>query len=212
MTSPVAAVSAGVSYLTKNPFALVKAARHAAAMRAVIPLDLIRWGLGQLLKGRATPTDVVVGERPPAITLAATLEFMGQRLRAGAAIRVEEIRIGADELRVALRLSDVTAQSLDGDQTPLAQMLKAMDLSKPGNLVNFMPKRPPVLVEAKDDLLVLDLLKSPKLAANARLRKILGVVSPVMSIREVRVEDDTLLIGLRPHPTRVLDSVAALRA
>jgi hypothetical protein len=40
-----------------------------------------------------------------------------------------------------------------------------------------MPKRPAVLVEAHDDVIVLDLMQNPKFAANDRVRGLLGTVT-----------------------------------
>ena len=43
----------------------------------------------------------------------------------------------------------------------------ALDLSKPGNMVAFMPKRPAALVDAKDDRITLA-VKIPSIASNRR--------------------------------------------
>jgi hypothetical protein len=139
---------------------------------------------------------------------------MGTGVRVGAAIRFDELRLGADELRIALRLSDVTMQALGDANSPVAALLKsgALDLSKPGNLANFLPKRPAALVEARDDVIVLDLMKVAKIADNGRLRRILGVVAPVFEIREVSVDDDHLILSWRPNPGGVLSAARALRS
>ena len=214
MASPLKALRAGIDYLRRNPTELIYVARHAAGLRIVLPLDALRWLSDQSKGGKRAPKDVVIGGKPPAITVAATIDLMGTQVRAGAAIKFEELRLGADELRVVLRLSDVTMQALGDSNTPVAALLKsgALDLSKPGNLANFLPKRPPALVEARDDVIVLDLMKVPKLAENARLRRLLGVVTPVFVIRDVRVADDHIILSWRPRPAGVLSAVAALRS
>src|SRR5215510_4866201 len=51
-----------------------------------------------------------------------------------------------------------------------------IDLSETGNLAKFMPKRPAVLVEAHDDIIVLDLMQNPKFSANERVRGVLGTL------------------------------------
>ena len=214
MPSPLAVLRAGMAYLRKNPTELIYVARNAAGLKIVLPLDALRWLSDNSKGGKRAPKEVVIGGKPPAITVAATLDLMGTPVRAGAAIRFEELSLGADQLRIALRLSDVTMQALGAADTPVGALLKsgALDLSKPGNLANFLPKRPAALVEAKDDLIVLDLMKVPKIAENARLRRILGVVTPVFVIREVRVADDHLILSWRPRPAGVLSAVAALRS
>ncbi len=54
-------------------------------------------------------------------------------------------------------------------ESPVAALLRsgALDLSKPGNLAAYMPKRPAMLVAAKDDRVTLDLMRHPKFAKDA---------------------------------------------
>jgi hypothetical protein len=214
MPSPLVALRAGFEYLKRNPTELITVARHAAGFRMVVPLDALRWVVANSPPNKKAPQDVVIGEKPPAITFGATIDLMGTKVRANAAIKVEELRLSPEELRVTLRLSDVKMEVIgDGGNSPVAALLKsgALDLSKPGNLANFMPKRPPALVEAKDDRLVLDLMKVPKIAENPKVRKILGVVTPVLVIRDLTVEDDHLQIGWRPRIKGLAEALAALR-
>lgn len=215
MQLPLDALRAGLGYLRRHPTVLIAVARAAAGLRIMVPLDALRWFIGRASRARKGFKDVVVGQKPPSITFGATVDLMGNPLRAFAAIRIEELRIGPDELRVTLRLSDVRIEDLSGNpNSPVSVLLRsgALDLSKPGNLVNFMPKRPPALVEAKDDKLVLDLMRVPKIGENPRVRKILSVITPVLVIRDVRVEDDHLVVEWRPRFGGLTSSLAALRA
>jgi hypothetical protein len=211
MASPIAALTSGASYMARNPTTLLRMARHALSMRIAVPLDLVRWALQSRMKGDAV-SDLVVDARPPALTIAATVNVMGAKLRAGTGITVEEVRLGPDELVFALRLSGTTLQALDGEQSPMGQLIKsgAIDPSKPANMLNFMPKRPAILTEAKDDRFVLDLLKIRKLAENGRLRAALASLRPIVTVREVRTEGDSLLLGFTPHPTGVPAAISAL--
>ena len=109
-------------------------------MRIAVPLDALRWFVANAPQSRKAPSDVSITARPPAIHLGATLEMMGSKLRASSAIRVEELRIHPDELRLTLRLADVDMRVLDKSVTPISGLIKsgALDLSKPGNLANFI--------------------------------------------------------------------------
>lgn len=215
MPSPLAALRAGFDYLKRNPTEIITVARHAAGFRAVVPLDALRWFVANSPPNKKAPQDVVIGEKPPAITFGATLDLMGTKVRANAAIRIDELRLSPEELRVSVRLSDVKLEVIgDGGQSPVAALLKsgALDLSKPGNLANFMPKRPPALVEAKDDRLVLDLMKVPKIAENPRVRAALSVITPVLVIRDISVQDDHIQVSWRPRIAGLVESLSALRA
>ena len=58
---------------------------------------------------------------------------------------------------------------------------------------------------------VLDLLKIPKVASNPTVRRLLDVLTPVVTIGEVRTEDDHLVVALRPHVGGVPSALSALR-
>jgi hypothetical protein len=214
MPSPLAALRAGFDYLKRNPTELITVARNAAGFRAILPLDALRWMVANGKKNPKAPQDVVIGEKPPAITFGATIDLMGTRVRANAAIKIDELRLSPDELRITVRLADVKMEVLDPNAaSPVAALIKsgALDLSKPGNLANFMPKRPPALVEAKDDRIVVDLMRVPKIAENPRVRKFLSVVTPVLVIRDISVEDDHVKIKWRPRIAGLTEALSALR-
>jgi hypothetical protein len=142
---------------------------------------------------------------------------MGTTVRAGASIRIDQIEVGDEKLRVTLRISDVTMKVLGDSATPVAGLIKsgALDLSKPGNLAKFMPKKSPVLVEAHDDIVVLDLMQNPKIAANERVRGVLSTLTPVVQVSGLSTEGDFLIIQFRASPfglPRALNAARQLAA
>jgi hypothetical protein len=214
MAMPIrSALRSASRYVVRNPFQLFKVARHAANLRVAVPLDALRWFVANTPPGKRSPTDVVVTARPPAVHVAATLDLMGTKLRASATVKVDELRIHPEELRLQLRLSEVDMKVLDRSETPIAGLIKsgALDLSKPGNLANFMPKRPPALIDAHDDILVLDLMKVPKVANNFRLRKVLERLTPVVNVSALKTDDDFLIVALRATPMGFPRALAAAR-
>jgi hypothetical protein len=207
------ALRSAARHVVRNPLSVLNVARHALNLRLAIPLDALRWFVEHTPPGKKSPTDVTINAVPPAVHFGATLELMGSKLRASAAIKVEELRVDPDELRLMLRLSNVEMKVLDRSETPISGLIKsgALDLSKPGNLVNFMPKKPAALIEAKDDLLVLDLMRVPKLANNLRLRKLLQRLTPVMNVSALKTEGDYLIVALRATPAGFPRALAAAR-
>ena len=86
---------------------------------------------------------------------------------------------------------------------PIATLIKsgALDLSKPGNLIRHIPKRPPMIVAAGGDRVVLDLFKVPNIAKNERVRKLpLSVITPVLGIRAIETDRDHLYVAFRASP------------
>jgi hypothetical protein len=208
-----AALRSAGRFIAKNPTTMLSMARHALGMRIAVPLDSLRWFIAKMPPSKKAPQDVTITPRPPAIGIGATIDLMGTTVRAGASIRIDQIEVGDEKLRVTLRISDVTMKVLDNSQTPVAGLIKsgALDLSKPGNLAKFMPKRSPVLVEAHDDIVVLDLMQDAKIASNDRVRGILSTLTPVVQVSGLSTEGDFLIIQLRASPFGLPRALSAAR-
>ena len=218
MALPIrAALRSAGRFVMKNPATMFSIARHALGLKIAIPLDALRWFITNTPPGKKAPQDVTVNARPPAITVGASVDLMGTAVRASASIRIEELQIAPEQLKVKLRLSNVDLKLLGESFTPVAGLIKsgALDLSKPGNLARFMPKRPDVLVEAQDDFIVLDLMKNPRIRQNDRIRRFLETLTPVVNVTSLETQGDMLLIGLRATPLgfpRALNAARQLAA
>lgn len=213
MLDPRAFLNAAVDYVRKNPDELVRAAVNAAGLRFGVPLAGLRWLTSQAKLPRKAPQDIDIGSAPPALRVSLSIDAMGTPVRASAAIRVDEIELSADALRIGLRLSDVKLALLGDSDAPIATLIKsgALDLSKPGNLVKFLPRRPPAIVEADGDRIVIDLMKLPTVADSSRLRLALAVFTPILNVRAVETDRDHLYVALRASPRGLPRALAALR-
>lgn len=212
MFSPRAMIQAAVGYVRKNPDEVVRAAVNATGLRFGVPLATLRWFAGQI-KGAKAPKDVEISSAAPALKFSAVIDAMGTPVRASAALKIDEVTISEESLRVAVRLRDVKLALVGDSESPVATLIKsgALDLSKPGNLVKFIPKRPPAVVEADGDRIVIDLMKVPKLAQDARLRRALGVLAPVLGIRAIETDRDHLYVKLRASPAGLPEALGKLR-
>ena len=208
---PRDALRAGAGYLRRNPGELLSVAKNAAGMRLTVPMSALRWLLERMPQGKRSPKEVMLGTAPPALSLSAVLEFMGNQIRAGAHVKLDDVSLSPDALRLGLRISNMTLDPLNQKDGPMANLIKAMDLSKPGNLLTFLPQKPPVIVEAAGDRIVLDLLKVPKIAANPLVRRALEIMSPVLSVADVSTEGDHLVVSLKGNAAGVTTALAALR-
>jgi hypothetical protein len=214
MPDKKAMVGAAGAYLRENPGELVRALRSAAALRVGLPIAALRWLAGQA-KGKRAPKNVRLEAVPPGIRASAEVELAGTAVRASATIFVERVSLTPEEARFELRLADVKLVLLDpASDSPVATLLKsgALDLSKPGNLAAFMPKRPALLVEAADDKIVLDLMKHPKLAQNGKLGRLLGVLTPLVTVRGIETDRDHLDVQLSAFPEGVQEALLAIRS
>jgi hypothetical protein len=206
-------VMAAVDYVRKNPDEVVRAVVNAAGLRFGVPLAALRYLTAQAKLPRKAPKDIEIGSSPPALRIGLTVDAMGTALRANAAIRIDEIALGPDALRIGIRLGDVKLSLIGDSQSPVATLIKsgALDLSKPGNLVKFLPKRPPAIIDAEDDRIVLDLMQVPAIANNALLRKVLAVLTPVVNIRAIETDRDHIYVALNASPSGLPRALTALR-
>jgi hypothetical protein len=205
-------LSKAAGYVRKNPDEVVKAAVNAATLRFGVPLAALRF-LADQATGRKAPRDIEISASPPALRLAATVDAMGTWVRASAAIRIDEVSLTRDSIRVGIRLTDVKLALVGDSDAPIATLIKsgALDLSKPGNLIRHIPKRPAAIVEAGGDRVVIDLIKVPKIAKNARVRKLLGVITPILGIRAIETDRDHLYVALKASPAGLSRSIEAIR-
>ncbi len=206
-------VRAAGGYLKEHPEELLRAVRNAVGLRFGLPLDALRW-LAAQARGKRAPRDVRLTAVPPGIRASAVVALAGTEVRAAATVFVERVVMTREELRFELRLSDVELKLIDeAAETPVATLLKsgALDLSKPGNLAAFMPKRPAMLVDAKDDRIVLDLKKHPKLQENGKAERLLGLLTPILTLSGIETDTDHLDLQIRAFPQGVAEAAAALR-
>jgi hypothetical protein len=126
-----------------------------------------------------------------------------------AAVTVESVTLSAERVRLQVRVRDLSVKL--PPESPMAAMIAMMDLSKPGDLLNFMPVRPPMILDAQGDLFVVDLMKLPKLAKNPLARRIVAAASEVLAIRELVTEQDLLVFGFRVMPLGLLAALDHLR-
>jgi hypothetical protein len=213
LASALPVLEAAASYVRRHPEEVLRVVRNAIGLRFGVPIVALRFLISNL-DGKRAPKDVEIAAVPPGVRFAATLDLMGTTVRASAVVIVEALKLDAETLRVELRLREVGLKALDDRQeTPIAALLKsgALDLSKPGNLVAFIPKRPPMIVDAKDDRIVIDAMKIPKLAANAKIKRALGVTTPVLTVKAIKSKDDHLDVHLGASIGGIPDAVAAAR-
>jgi len=215
MALPIrAALRSAGRFMVSNPATVFNIARHALGMRIAVPLDAVRWFIANTPPSRKAPQDVTVMARPPAIAVGATIDLMGTTVRANASIKIEQLQVAPDSLLVKMRLSNIALQVLGDAATPVAALIKsgALDLSKPGNLLKFAPKKPDVLVEANDDIMVIDIMRNPKVRQNEKVRRVLEALTPVVNVTGISSDGDFLVLQLKATPLGFPRALNAARA
>ena len=210
---PKVLVNKATAYLKGHPEEILRILKGALGLRFGVPMDTIRYFVKEFGGGKKAPKDVVIEAAPPGLRISLTVDAMGTELRAVLVVYIEELDFTVEQLRVGLRIEGLKISVLGDASSPVAGLIKsgALDLSKPGNLVAFMPKRPAALVDAKDDRIVIDLMKVPQIGSNAKIKQTLKVVTPVVGLRAIKTKDDHLDFHLKADLTGVPAAIAAAR-
>lgn len=207
---PKAFIERAIGWVRRNPDQIVEVAKNAVALRLAVPLDALRWALSEL-KGKNAPSDVEIVAVPPGVRIGLTLNVMKTTLRAAFTLFVDRVRLSPDELLFELRVRDVALFVIGNSDSPVATLVRsgALDLSKPGKLVGHLPKRPPFIVEADGDRLVLDLLRDERIAK--RVRRYVKYLTPLLTVNAVETTGDHLGVQLECLPEGLGMVVSTLR-
>ncbi len=205
------ALSAMTSYLRRRPQEVPRVLRDLLGLRLGVPLDALRWLLERAAKSGKLK-DPVLTEVPPGMRFTATVDLMKTPVRASAVVFIDRMVITPAQIRIEIRLEEIWMEVLGDAQGPVAALIRsgALDLSKPGNLAKYMPL-PPTVIEARDNKIVLDLMKDPKIAANPVVARALSLVTPVLTAHGVETDDDHLEIRFRPLPDGFIPAARAVR-
>lgn len=205
------ALSAASGYLRRHPTEIGRAVRNLAGLRAGIPVDALRWLMDQAAKGGKIE-DPVITEVPPGLRVTASVDLMKTPVRASAVVFIDRVLLDPDQIRMVVRLEEIWMEVIGESTSPVAALLRsgALDLSKPGELAKYMDL-PPVIVEAKDNKLTLDLMREPKIGDNPVVRQALSVITPLVTMHGIESDDDHLNVVFRALPQGVGPAASALR-
>jgi hypothetical protein len=203
-------LGAAAGYVRRHPEELVRVVRNAIARRVGVPLDSLRW-----LAGAFDGADEVeLTAVPPGLKASATIDLMGNRVRASAVVFVESLDLSPRWLRVEARLEDVSLDLLEAAaDSPIAMLLQSgvLDLSRPGDLAAHIPRRPAMLVEASGDRVVLDLMKHPRVAATPTVQRFVALVCPILTVSGIETDWEHVDAILELLPAGMSGAVAAVR-
>ena len=205
-----AVLQAASGYLRSHPDEVMRMLRNALGLRFGVPIAGLRWLAGNNDGG---PRDIEIDPAPPGLRVAATLELMGTTVRAATVIFIERIKLSAEELRLEVRLEDTAMKVIGDAQSPVAALIRsgALDLTKSGNLAAHMPGLGKLLGESTGNKLVIDLMRHPKLGKSRAVRKLVGLVSSIVTVHGVESDEGHLDVVLRAFPRGIGGAARAVR-
>jgi hypothetical protein len=201
-------------YLSTHPEELARVIRSSFGLRFGVPLAVFRWMIQQLADN-ADDLDVELAAEPPGLRFGASLDKMDTTLRLSGVLYIARINVNADEIRIELRLDRVKIRVLSEKKTVVSALVRsgALDITRIGDLIHELPGIPPFIAEARNDRIVLDLMRAPALGENPWLRHAVGMMSSLITVHGVETESsDHLDVVLRALPRGTVNAVGALRS
>ena len=199
-------LNAAVDYIRKNPDELVKAAVNAAGLRFGVPIAARGGYLSTQAKlPKKAPKDIDIGSAPPALRIGLSVDAIGDA-------RARERGHQNRRDRLLARgpcASDVETERREARPPRREQMfrwqrssyrgtLESVEAGKPGEAA---PSSRGAIVEADGgSRSSINLMKVPAVADNARLRKLLAIVTPVVNVRAVETDRDHIYVALKASP------------
>ena len=206
------ALGAASGYLRSNPSEIGRAVRNAFGLRVGVPIAALRW-LGEQAERSGKVQDLNIDPNPPGIRVGASVDLMSTPIRAGAIVFVDRIVFNEEELTVALRLEEISLKLNGAAETPVAALIKsgALDLSNPGTLIGYMPSRSPVIADAKENRITLDLMRDPRIGNNPLVRAAVAVLTSFVTLRNVETDSNHLEVAFRALPAGVSGAARSVR-
>jgi hypothetical protein len=180
------------------------------------PAQVLQWLVGTL-RGRISIPLSVVSERLPRPSEKLALEVEpaspGLRIRGKAyalgapivfAVRVDAdgVHVEGQRRTVRLRLSEVELSTPSDAPGPLARAIRdgSIDTDNPATLLGNLVSLPDMVVEAKGQELVIDLMRIPALRRDEMLSAALAAATSYLCIRDVRITGDAIELRLGVLP------------
>lgn len=206
------ALDAATTYLRSHPEELGRTLRGALGLRASVPFVALRW-LAQQAEKSGKVKDLTLDPVPPGVRIAATIEPMQTPIRASSTLYVDRIVFDESQMLVALRVENIELRVVGDAMTPIAAVIKsgALNLANVGTLLGYLPNRPPIISEAKDNRVVLDLMRDPKIGMNPMTRKAVGLTTGFVTLQSVSSDDRHLDVAFRALPAGFAGAVDAVR-
>jgi hypothetical protein len=200
------------AYLKRHPEEFLRAAKNAATMKVGVPVVALLWVVREL-GGEKVPADLLLEARSPGIYARASFQMMKTPLRGGANIIIESVEMRSDAILIDLRFEDITLEvTRENVGTPVAALIQSgsLDVSRPGDLLSFMPQRPAMLVEARGNVITIDLMRHPKLSAQ-KARRLVALIAPLLGIQAIRTDNSHVDVAFSPLPGGTGEALSQLR-
>lgn len=171
---------------------------QALGGRISIPLSLVRSQVANFSDKVALDVEPV----SPGLQVSGRAEALGAPIAFSARIDAEGVHVEGQQRTVTIRLSEVTLSTDEDAPGPLADAIRngMIDTQNPATLIGNMMPLPDLVVRAEGQEVVIDLMRVPAIAADARLQTAFAAVTSVLCVSSVQISGDAIVLGLGVLP------------
>lgn len=181
-----------------DPAQALRVLRRALAGRISIPLSTIRSRLAQM----AEKVALEIEPASPGLRIRGEAHALGAPIAFAARIDADGVHIEGERRTVTIRLSEVELSTSDDAPGPLADAIRngMIDIDNPATLIGNMITLPDMIVAAKGQEVVLDLMRVPAIQRDEMLRAAIAAATSYLCVKGIRISDDAveLELGLLP--------------
>ena len=199
-------------FIVSRPDEVWRAAKNLTELKVGLPIDVFRW-LGNMAEESGKVKDLQIDAVPPGVRIAASVSAMKTPLRFATTAYIDRVDFSEEKLELEIRLEG-TSLNMDGDaETPVATLVKsgALDLSRPGSLIKFLPKRPPIIVDASDNRITLDLMRDKRLADSFWARKAVGTLTSFLTLESAHSSTSHFDVSFKALPQGLRGAMSSVQ-
>jgi hypothetical protein len=138
----------------------------------------------------------------PGLRIRGEAHALGAPIAFAARIDADGVHIEGERRTVTIRLSEVELSTSEDAPGPLADAIRngMIDIDNPATLIGNMITLPDMIVAAKGQEVVLDLMRVPAIQRDEMLRAAIAAATSYLCVKGIRISDDAveLELGLLP--------------
>lgn len=166
--------------------------------RISIPLSSIR----SRLVGMSEKVALEISAASPGLHLEGDAHALGAPISFSARVDADGVHVDGTSRTVRVRLSDVILSTTDDAPGPLADAIRGgmIDTKNPATLIGNMISVPEMIVSAAGQDVLIDLMKVPAIARDARLQAAMAAATSYLCVTGIEFSDDALQLQLGLFP------------
>ena len=177
---------------------------QALGGRISIPLSLVR----SRVTGLSDKVSIEIEPASPGLRLQGKAHALGAPIEFGARIDADGVRVTGEQRTVRIRLSEVSLSTREDAPGPLADAIRTgmIDTANPATLIGNMIALPDMVLSAKGQDVVLDLMKAPAIENDEMLRAVVAAASSYLCVTDLAIEGEAIQLRLGILPGGVKEA------